>query len=128
MSILNNSKKIDLKLIAEELGENVPDNAKICDIRKLIEDNGLLKTDQNFVRGVVRSIVEDRTTTEANHQSELEIEKIKLAQLEKEIEPQRLKNQSMLGERTNVPLSVENLIKSVETLTISVPECCESTV
>ncbi|GFS30154.1 uncharacterized protein NPIL_586771 [Nephila pilipes] len=128
MSILNNSKKIDLKLIAEELGENVPDNAKICDIKKLIEDNGLFKTDQNFVRGVVRSIDEDRTTTEANHQSELEIEKIKLAQLEKEIEPQRLKNQSMLGERTNVPLSVENLIKSVKTLTISVPECCESTV
>ncbi|GFT31891.1 retrovirus-related Pol polyprotein from transposon 17.6 [Nephila pilipes] len=71
MSISNNLKKIDVKFIAKELGKTVSDNAKICDIKKLIEDNDLFKMDQNFVRGVIKSIVEDRTTTEAYHQSEI---------------------------------------------------------
>ncbi|GBM34770.1 hypothetical protein AVEN_7825-1 [Araneus ventricosus] len=122
MSILHNLKKIDLKLLAEELGETVPDNAKIFEIKELIENSDLFKTDKEFVRGVVKSIVEDRTTKEFNNQSALEIEKIKLAQLEKEIELQRLKNQSLPGERTSAPLTVENLIKSIKTLTIPVPE------
>ncbi|GBO03990.1 hypothetical protein AVEN_124882-1 [Araneus ventricosus] len=101
MSILNNLKKIDLKLIAEELGETVPDNSTICDIKQLIENTDLFKTVQDFVCGVVKSIVEDRTIQESNNQSALDMEKIKLAQLEKEIELQRLKNQSLPGERTN---------------------------
>ncbi|GBM48087.1 hypothetical protein AVEN_34408-1 [Araneus ventricosus] len=90
MSILHNLKKIDLKLLAEELGETVSDNAKICEIKELTENSDLFKTDKEFVRGVVKSIVEDRTTKEFNNQSALEIEKIKLAQLEKEIELQSL--------------------------------------
>ncbi|GBO45853.1 hypothetical protein AVEN_189446-1 [Araneus ventricosus] len=95
MSILHNLKKIDLKLLAEELGETVPDNSRICEIKELIENSDLFKTDKKFVRGVVKSIVEDRTTKEFSNQSAVEIEKIKLAQLEKEIELQRLKNQSL---------------------------------
>ncbi|GBN34706.1 hypothetical protein AVEN_197155-1 [Araneus ventricosus] len=86
MSIIHNLKKIDLKLLVEELGETVPDNAKIIEIKEFIENSDLFKTDKEFVRGVVKSIVEDRTTKEFNNQSALEIEKIKLAQLEKEIE------------------------------------------
>ncbi|GBN43865.1 Transposon Tf2-9 polyprotein [Araneus ventricosus] len=122
-SILYNLKKIDLKLLAEELGETVPENSKIFEIKELIENSDLFKTNKEFVRGVVKSIVEDRTTKEFNNQSALEIEKIKLAQLEMEIELQRLKNQSLPGERTSAPLSVENLIKSIKkTLTIPVPE------
>ncbi|GBM38094.1 Retrovirus-related Pol polyprotein from transposon 17.6 [Araneus ventricosus] len=123
MSILQNFKKIYLKLLAKELGETVPDNAKICEIKESIKKNrDLFKTVKEFVRGVVKSIVEDRTTKESNNQSALEIEKIKLAELEKEIEQQRLKNQSLPGGRTSAPLSVENLIKSIKTLTIPVPE------
>ncbi|GBN29179.1 hypothetical protein AVEN_45865-1 [Araneus ventricosus] len=122
MSILHYLKKIDLKLLDEELGETVPDNSRICEIKELIENSDLFKTDKEFVRGVVKSIVEDRTTKELNNQSALEIEKIKLAQLEKEIELQRLKSQSLPGERTSAPLSVENLIKRIKTLTIPVPE------
>ncbi|GBM07084.1 hypothetical protein AVEN_177053-1 [Araneus ventricosus] len=111
MSMLHNLKKIDLKLLAEELGETVPDNAKIFEIKEMIGNSDLFKTDKEFVSGVVKSIMEDRTTKEFSNQSALEIEKIKLAQLEKEIELQRLKNQSLPGERTSALLSVENLIK-----------------
>ncbi|GBN03063.1 hypothetical protein AVEN_57566-1 [Araneus ventricosus] len=74
---------------------------------------------KEFVRGVVKSIVGDRTTKEPNNQSALDIENIKL---EKEIELQRLKNQSLPGERTSAALIVDNLIKCIKTLTISVFE------
>ncbi|GBM67525.1 hypothetical protein AVEN_73663-1 [Araneus ventricosus] len=122
MSILHNLKKIDLKLLAEELGVTMPDNAKICEIKELIENSDLFKTDKEFVLGIDKSIMEDRTTKESNNQSAFEIEKIKLAQLEKEIELQRLKKQLLSGERTSARLSVENLITSIKTLTISFPE------
>ncbi|GFR23617.1 uncharacterized protein TNCT_440241 [Trichonephila clavata] len=82
MSILNNLRKIDLKLIAEEQGETIPDNAKIFESKKLIKNSDAFQTDQEFVRGIVKSIVEDRTTKAANEQARLELEKIKLAQLE----------------------------------------------
>ncbi|GFQ77151.1 uncharacterized protein TNCT_186391 [Trichonephila clavata] len=67
MSILNNLRKIDLKLIAEELGETVPDNAKNFEIKKLIENSDAFQTVQEFVRGIVKSIVEDRMTKAANN-------------------------------------------------------------
>ncbi|GFQ96237.1 uncharacterized protein TNCT_102161 [Trichonephila clavata] len=73
MSFLNNLRKCDLKLIAEELRETVPDNAKMFEIKKLIENSDVFQTDQEFVRGIVKSIVEDRTTKAANEQTRLEL-------------------------------------------------------
>ncbi|KAF8785430.1 hypothetical protein HNY73_010965 [Argiope bruennichi] len=97
MSILNNLKKCDLKIVAEELGETVSENAKILELKKLIENSDVFKTDQEFVRGVIKSIVEDRTAKAVTEQSKLEMERMKLARLEKEIELEKLKKQSLLN-------------------------------
>ncbi|GBM38996.1 hypothetical protein AVEN_70181-1 [Araneus ventricosus] len=95
------SERLVLWLIAEELGETVPDNAKICDLKHLIENTDLFKTDQELP---VASSNQSLMTTEKNTQSDLEIEEIKLVQLEKEIELRRLPAKAFLRKPFRKPL------------------------
>ncbi|GFV23297.1 uncharacterized protein TNCV_4780111 [Trichonephila clavipes] len=120
-------KKDELRSIADELKLVVPDNAKVLDLRELIQESEIYKNYKETYQAIVDCVLEeinDRRNENENrleiekiklsqleHENEnrLEIEKIKLSQLEKELEIAKLHNQ--LGK--SLPLQNENqLIKT----------------
>lgn len=129
-------KKDDLKIIAEELGLEIPNGAKIVHLKELIENSEIYKSDMEFVQGVIDNIIEEKKCTQEKIQREqsesenkIELEKIKLAQLQAELalaETRRDLPQSQNNASESSNLNIENLIKSVKTLTISVPTKAES--
>ena len=127
-------KKDDLKLVAEELGLTVPKGAKVIDLKNLIENSEVYERDVEFVQNVIDNILEESKTKIERQKSEneikLELEKIKLAQLEVELALADTRSrelpQNQNSESNSSSLNIENLIKSVKTLTISVPTKAES--
>ncbi|GFS89712.1 DUF1758 domain-containing protein [Trichonephila clavipes] len=125
-------KKDELRSIADELKLVVPDNAKVLDLRELIQESEIYKNDKETYQAIVDCVLEEINDKRNENENRLEIEKIKLSQLEKELEIAKLHNQS-----GNLPLqnenqlitiecNIESLIKSIKTLTIPVPLRAES--
>lgn len=122
-------KKEQLKLIAEELSLSFSPNAKSAELKELIENSDIFKKDKEFVQTVIDSTVEEKNK-KSDDEIKLELERIKLAQLDKQLELAKLQKES--GNNSSFPLdsvcdnSIEALIKSVKTLTIPVPSRVES--
>ncbi|GFT86400.1 integrase catalytic domain-containing protein [Trichonephila clavipes] len=79
-------KKDELRSIADELKLVVPDNAKVLDLRELIQESEIYKNDKETYQAVVDCVLEeinDRRNEDENRRNEnenrLEIEKIKLS-------------------------------------------------
>ncbi|GFU10490.1 integrase catalytic domain-containing protein [Trichonephila clavipes] len=133
-------KKDELRSIADELKLVVPDNAKVLDLRELIQESEIYKSDKETYQAIVDCVLEeinDRRNEDENRRNEnenrLEIEKIKLSQLEKELEIAKLHNQSGKSlplqnenQLITTECNIESLIKSIKTLTIPVPLRAES--
>ncbi|GFX84812.1 hypothetical protein TNCV_1229431 [Trichonephila clavipes] len=95
----------------------VPDNAKVLDLRELIQESEIYKNDKETYQAIVDCVLEeinDRRNEDENRRNEnenrLEIEKIKLSQLEKELEIAKLHNQS----GKSLPLQNENQLITTE--------------
>ncbi|GBO38662.1 hypothetical protein AVEN_166485-1, partial [Araneus ventricosus] len=96
-------KKEDLILVAQEIDENVPPTAKICDLKGIILNSDEYKSDPDFVKGILENAVTDRKLQEEfelekiklNKEQEFELEKIKLKQ-QQELELEKLKINSEL--------------------------------
>ncbi|GFW03202.1 DUF1758 domain-containing protein [Trichonephila clavipes] len=133
-------KKDELRSIADELKLVVPDNAKVLDLRELIQESEIYKNYKETYQAIVDCVLEeinDRRNEDENRRNEnenrLEIEKIKLSQLEKELEIAKLHNQSGKSlplqnenQLITTECNIESLIKSIKTLTIPVPLRAES--
>ncbi|GFU49049.1 hypothetical protein NPIL_544521 [Nephila pilipes] len=78
ISILNNIKKSELKLIAQELGQTVPIEARMSEIKIHIEDTDIFKTDPEFLRGINQIDRGGSTTETDEEQSKLEPERVRL--------------------------------------------------
>ncbi|GFT43177.1 uncharacterized protein NPIL_87661 [Nephila pilipes] len=94
MSVLNNIRKSVLKLISQELGQTVIVDARMIEIKTVIEDTDIFKTGPEFVRVIIKSIAEDRKTETEEEQSKSEYERVRLARLEKKLELEKLRLQS----------------------------------
>ncbi|GFT51114.1 hypothetical protein TNCV_4817161 [Trichonephila clavipes] len=121
------------KVIAEELGLDIPQNPKIIVLKNLIESSEIFETDKEFLQSVIDSVlaekkakIEQEKFKLESEKAKIEFEKIKLEQLKKELEltnakcklsPERKKSEHF----EYVPSDIENLIKSIKTLTIPVP-------
>ena len=127
MAVKLNLRKDELIMVAEELGLKIPDKAIIRDLKSLIESSETYKTDQELVRSIIDNILSDKEEArrESERESEIELERLKLAQLE---EQAKIANTSQMTETFNAGsnVSLESLIKSVRTLTIPVPVKSES--
>ncbi|GFV45226.1 DUF1758 domain-containing protein [Trichonephila clavipes] len=131
---LNKLKKDELKIVAEELNLTVPEGAKIADLKSLIVNSYVYKTDKELVQSAIDYALAEIKNKRLDGETKLEFERIKLAQLQKQLElaniqknlPQNsdIRNQSVL--ETAVNINVETLLKSVKTLTIPVPSRQES--
>ncbi|GFX46325.1 DUF1758 domain-containing protein [Trichonephila clavipes] len=118
-------KKDELRSIADELKLVVPDNAKVLDLRELIQESEIYKNDKETYQAIVDCVLEEINDRRNENESRLEIEKIKLSQLEKELEIAKLHNQSGKSlplqnenQLITTECNIESLIKSIKTLTI----------
>ncbi|GFU11417.1 hypothetical protein TNCV_4041191 [Trichonephila clavipes] len=93
-------KNDELISIVEELKLAVPDNAEVLDLRELIQESEIYKNDKKTYQAIVDCVLEEINDRRNENENRLEIEKIKLSQLEKESEIAKLHNQS----GKNVPL------------------------
>ncbi|GFX70517.1 uncharacterized protein TNCV_874911 [Trichonephila clavipes] len=87
-------KKDELRSIADKLKLVVPDNAKVLDLRELIQESEIYKNDKETYQAIVDCVLEEINDKRNENENRLEIEKIKLSQLEKELEIAKLHNQS----------------------------------
>ncbi|GFS73472.1 integrase catalytic domain-containing protein [Trichonephila clavipes] len=123
MALKLNLKKDELISVAVEMGLEIPSKAKIIDLKKLIESSAVYKNDIEFVRSLVENALEkskqeaeknEREAEKYKHEAEIQLEKIKLSQIEKQLElekafqiksvPDELKAEillNILGERVN---------------------------
>lgn len=141
------SKKEDLIQVAQELGAIVPEGATIIKLKELIEKNDLFKSEPDFIKDLIYSTVEERKAklieenkielekikllqSKTIEENKLEIEKTKLAQIEKQLELAAIRNTSETNQtelrNTNTtfetsPPNIENLIRSIKTLSMPVP-------
>ncbi|GFX42106.1 retrovirus-related Pol polyprotein from transposon 297 [Trichonephila clavipes] len=132
MSFHKNTRKEDLINVLKEIGEQATSKETIIELKTKFEKSAAFKDDPDFVINLLNLSVEDRQA-KAERQlqetnSQLELEKIKLQQIEREIELQKAlaegqaTQQSSKGDTNNL----ENLIKSVKTLTIQIPTKTEN--
>ncbi|GBN19025.1 hypothetical protein AVEN_104261-1 [Araneus ventricosus] len=133
MSLKLNLRKDELIAIAEEMGLTVPDKAKVVDLKALIESSDVYRDDIELVHNLIDTILEEKREKSERDKREYEIEKIKLAQLEKQLEIENarknLVNTSQateIVEPGSLTDNLESLIKSVKTLSIPVPVRSES--
>ncbi|GFT20331.1 retrovirus-related Pol polyprotein from transposon 297 [Trichonephila clavipes] len=132
MSFHKNTRKEDLINVLKEIGEQATSKETIIELKTKLGKSAAFKDDPDFVINLLNLSVEDRQA-KAERQlqetnSQLELEKIKLQQIEREIELQKAlaegqaTQQSSKGDTNNL----ENLIKSVKTLTIQIPTKTEN--
>ncbi|GFS67452.1 uncharacterized protein TNCV_2903511 [Trichonephila clavipes] len=131
---LNKLKKDELKIVAEELNLSVPEGAKIAGLKSLIVNSDVYKKDKKLVQSAIDYALAEIKNKRLDSETKLDIERIKLAQLQKQLELANIqknllqnsdiRNQSVLETAANI--NVETLLKSVKTLTIPVPSRVES--
>ncbi|KFM66111.1 hypothetical protein X975_10998, partial [Stegodyphus mimosarum] len=124
-------KKDELMLVAEELGLVIPSRAKIVTLKTLIESSEVYGSDAEFVQNVIDNILEEKKIQREKQKSEnkIRLEIIKLSQLEAELALANTRNVLLQNQNVETDTSsrnMENLIKSVKILTISVPTKAES--
>ncbi|GFX88016.1 uncharacterized protein TNCV_5043521 [Trichonephila clavipes] len=131
---LNKLRKNELKIVAEELNLTVPEGAKIADLKNLIVNSDVYKNDTDLVQPAIDYALAEIKNKRLDSETKLEFERIKLAQLQKQlelaniqknlIENSDIRNPSVFETAANI--NVETLLKSVKTLTIPVPSRVES--
>ncbi|GFY10521.1 uncharacterized protein TNCV_2565491 [Trichonephila clavipes] len=131
---LNKLRKDEIKIVAEELNLTVPEAAKIADLKNLIVNSDVYKNDKELVQSANDYALVEIKNKRLDSEIKLEFERIKLAQLQKQLElaniqknlPQNsdIRNPSVFETADNN--NVETLLKSVKTLTIPVLSRVES--
>ncbi|GFR29930.1 uncharacterized protein TNCT_430601 [Trichonephila clavata] len=108
------------------MGPEIPAEAKVIQLKNLIESSDLYKDDIDFVRELMSNIQEEK-------RNEIELQKLKLSQFEKELELINAKKGladifqvSETKESSSLTDNLECLIRSVKVLTIPVPIKLES--
>ncbi|GFQ75996.1 DUF1758 domain-containing protein [Trichonephila clavata] len=103
----------------------IPAEAKVIQLKNLIESSDLYRDDIDFVRELMSNIQEKR--------DEIELQKLKLSQFEKELELinakkglEDISQVSETKESSSLTDNLECLIRSVKVLTIPVPVKSES--
>ncbi|GFT34290.1 integrase catalytic domain-containing protein [Trichonephila clavipes] len=144
MALKLNLKKDELISVAVEMGLEIPSKAKIIDLKKLIESSAVYKNDIEFVSSLVENVFEKskqeaeaeknkREAEKYKREAEIQLEKIKLSQIEKQLELEKVRKESEKnsqslesGEPSSITDKLESLVKSIKTLTIQVPVRSES--
>nr|XP_042895211.1 uncharacterized protein LOC122268814 [Parasteatoda tepidariorum] len=125
-----NSKKEDLVKVLEEIGGIADSSDNIVKLKEKIECSEIFKNDSEFVKNLITNAVEERVQIADRElkQSEIqiELEKLKLERLEKEMLLLEAKNKAFEIDPPKTindtpQTNIENLIHSIKTLSLPVP-------
>ncbi|KAF8797315.1 hypothetical protein HNY73_001595 [Argiope bruennichi] len=126
--MFKNTKKKDLIIVAEAIGETVPEKTNIVQLKKNIENSQAAKDDLEFVKDIIISTVEECGKIEAERAREeerqFELEKLKLT-LAHEESMQNVQATGISSPNGPPPEShaesIEQIIKSIRTLSMPIP-------
>ncbi|GFW41866.1 integrase catalytic domain-containing protein [Trichonephila clavipes] len=130
-----NALKEDLIRVVEELDGIVESTDTIVKLKTKIENSSTFESDPDFVKTLIQNCIDERVSQnerEVTSEQKIELAKLQLAKLEKEIELQLAKNKALSlnpaakVEEKQFETNIENMIKSIKTLSHPVPTRSEN--
>ncbi|GFV13863.1 transposon Tf2-6 polyprotein [Trichonephila clavipes] len=130
-----NALKEDLIRVVEELDGIVESTDTIVKLKTKIENSSTFESDPDFVKTLIQNCIDERVSQnerEITSEQKIELAKLQLAKLEKEIELQLAKNKALSlnpaakVEEKQFETNIENMIKSIKTLSLPVPTRSEN--
>ncbi|GFV97519.1 transposon Tf2-6 polyprotein [Trichonephila clavipes] len=131
-----NSLKEDLIRVVEDLDGTVESTDTIAKLKTKIENSSTFESDPDFVKTLIKNCIDERVSRNEREatleKQKIELAKLQLAQLEKEVELQTAKNEALSlnpaakVEEKQFETNIENMIKSIKTLSLPVPTRSEN--
>ncbi|GFS59279.1 transposon Tf2-6 polyprotein [Trichonephila clavipes] len=130
-----NALKEDLIRVVQELDGTVESTDTIVKLKTKIENSSTFESDPDFVKTLIQNCIDERVSQnerEVTSEQKIELAKLQLAKLEKEIELQLAKNKALSlnpaakVEEKQFETNIENMIKSIKTLSLPVPTRSEN--
>ncbi|GFW71270.1 transposon Tf2-6 polyprotein [Trichonephila clavipes] len=131
-----NALKEDLIRVAENLDGTVESTDTIVKLKTKIENSSTFESDPDFVKTLIKNCIDERVSQNEREvtleKQKIELAKLQLAQLEKEIELQTAKNKALSlnpaakVEEKQFETNIENMINSIRTLSLPVPTRSEN--
>ncbi|GFW41159.1 transposon Tf2-6 polyprotein [Trichonephila clavipes] len=131
-----NALKEDLIRVVEDLDGTVESTDTIAKLKTKIEKSSTFESDADFVKTLIKNCIDERVSRNERQatleKQKIELAKLQLAQLEKEVELQTAKNKALsLNPATKVEekqfeTNIENMIKSIKTLSLPIPTRSEN--
>ncbi|GFV26599.1 integrase catalytic domain-containing protein [Trichonephila clavipes] len=118
-----NALKEDLIRVVEELDGTVESTDNIVKLKTKIENSSTFESDPDFVKTLIQNCIDERVSQnerEVTSEQKIELAKLQLAKLEKEIELQLAKNKALSlnpaakVEEKQFETNIENMIKKEE--------------
>ncbi|GFW81366.1 hypothetical protein TNCV_377141 [Trichonephila clavipes] len=125
-----NALKEDLIRVVEDLDGTVESTDTIAKLKTKIEKSSTFESDADFVKTLIKNCIDERVS--CLEKQKIELAKLQLAQLEKEVEIQTAKNKALSlnpaakVEEKQFETNIENMIKSIQTLSLPVPTRSEN--
>ncbi|GFW34802.1 CCHC-type domain-containing protein [Trichonephila clavipes] len=126
----------DLIRVVEDLDGTVESTDTIAKLKTKIENSSTFESDPDFVKTLIQNCIDERVSRNEREvtleKQKIELAKLQLAKLEKEVELQRAKNKALsLNPAANVEekqfeTNIENMINSIRTLSLPVPTRSEN--
>ncbi|GFV86138.1 transposon Tf2-6 polyprotein [Trichonephila clavipes] len=131
-----NALKEDLIRVVEDLDGTVESTDTIVKLKTKIENSCTFESDPDFVKTLIQSCIDERVSRNEREvtleEQKIELVKLQLAKLEKEVELQRAKNKALSlnhaakVEEKQFETNIENMINSIRTLSLPVPTRSEN--
>ncbi|GFT26731.1 DUF1758 domain-containing protein [Trichonephila clavipes] len=126
-----NALKEDLIRVVEDLDGTVESTDTIAKLKTKIENSSTFESDPDFVKTLIQNCIDERVSRKEREvtleKQKIELAKLQLAKLEKEVELQRAKNKALSlnpaakVEDKQFETNIENMITSIKTLSLPVP-------
>ncbi|GFX75937.1 uncharacterized protein TNCV_2239081 [Trichonephila clavipes] len=131
-----NALKEDLIRVVEDLDDTVESTDTIAKLKTKIEKSSTFESDPDFVKTLIKNCIDERVPRNEREatleKQKIELAKLQLAKLEKEVELQTAKNKALSlnpaakVEEKQFETNIENMIKSIKTLSLPVPTRSEN--
>ncbi|GFU76985.1 hypothetical protein TNCV_4521411 [Trichonephila clavipes] len=118
----------DLIRVVQELDGIVESTDTIVKLKTKIENSSTFESDPDFVKTLIQNCIDERVSRNerevTSEEQKIELAKLQLAKLEKEIELQLAKNKALSlnpaakVEEKQFETNIENMIKSIKTLSL----------
>ncbi|GFV42837.1 transposon Tf2-6 polyprotein [Trichonephila clavipes] len=118
-----NALKEDLIRVVQELDGIVESTDTIVKLKTKIENSSTFESDPDFVKTLIQNCIDERVSQNEREltleKQKIELAKLQLAQLEKEVELQRVKNKALSlnpaakVEEKQFETNIENMIKKI---------------